>query len=888
MASFAQCGAVSLQASKLLDYNPDTFVVGAEKMTDRPRRLLAFLLCALLSLGALLHSNGSLANNAAVEPVVSALEIDRNFHYASLHDHLAIYVDKSPPQLTPWQFVDVWNAVPWNKAATVHLDMYSNATFWLARPLRNMTPQQRLLILSVPSPRVFDWGAYWLSNGKVTQIHDRLREDGNTATPLQAPTPALPLQLESNEEGVLLFRMTGRAHYLINRSTLADYRSFHDDFLWHERITAVFVGLIVAMLIYHFAMWWAIRDPIMLLFCAFVTVTLVCIMLDRGYQTELLDVQTDILTRNAAIDGFIYTLSPIVGLLFTRSFFALPLRSPRCARTMKNVALILPLFWLLVLVYPVPVKVMVLYLLLTAYSVMIGQVVTSIYWWRKGASGALLYLASWILMLVSTLTTLIARFTDIRFDDFRLDGDLIQLGAAAAQIALMASALTRLVSDLRKKELQAQAESRAKSEFLAVMSHEIRTPMNGVLGMAELLKGTSLDDRQQLYIDTIHRSGRSLLRVLNDILDFSKVEAGKLQLEHSTIDLDQLVHNVIAPYQVSGGSEVAFNIHIAPDTPRYLAGDGGRISQVIGNLLNNAFKFTRKGHVYLRLDIAASEPERVKLRVVVGDSGPGIALEQQARLFSPFTQANAGISREYGGTGLGLAICKRLVEIMGGNISFVSEPGKGARFEFSLWLEKRGPDTTAFVANTSDVTTAVLASTEQTDDTARDIVVSNAHTLDGGANLQTAANDSGGNRAAEDATPAGFSIKRVLVAEDNITNQLVTTGMLKRLGIESVLANDGAAAINAATAQHANFDAILMDCEMPQVDGFEATRQIRLHERSHAKTPVRIIALTAHAMPEFQQRSVLAGMNGYLTKPVSLRALAQALTTDCAAGGQRD
>jgi signal transduction histidine kinase/CheY-like chemotaxis protein len=845
------------------------------KMTDRLRRSLTFLLCTFLLLSA--GSKPALAESTT-GPAVSILDIDKDFTYESLRDHLAIFIDDYPTRLTPQQFGDVWNAVPWTNAATAHLDMYSNATFWLALPLRNLTPQQRLVVLHIPSPRIFDWGAYWISNGKVSQVYDRLRTGGNTAIPLQSPTPALPVQLESNEEGVLLFRMTGRAHYLIHRSALSDYRSFHDDFLWHERITAVFVGLIVAMLIYHFAMWWAIRDPIMLLFCAFVTVTLICIMLDRGYQTELLGVQTDILTRNAAINGFIYTLSPIMGLLFTRAFFALPQRSPRCAGALKNAALILPLFWLLVLAYPFPVKVMVSYLLITAYGVMIAQVVTSVYWWKKGASGALLYLASWMLMLVSTLTTLVGRFTEIRFDSFRMDGDLIQLGAAAAQIALMASALTRLVSDLRKKELQAQAESRAKSEFLAVMSHEIRTPMNGVLGMAELLKGTSLDDRQRLYIDTIHRSGRSLLRVLNDILDFSKVEVGKLQLEHSTIDLDQLVHNVIAPYQVSGSSDVLFNVHIAPDTPRYLAGDAGRISQVIGNLLSNAFKFTRKGHVSLLVDIAASEPERARLRVAVVDSGPGIALDQQTRLFSPFTQANAGISREYGGTGLGLAICKRLIEIMGGNIGFSSEPGKGARFEFSLWLEKRGPDTTAFVAAKKDRVYA--------DSAASDAASSRTISLDSNTIAQTAANDSSTNRVFDNAVSANSYVKRVLVAEDNITNQLVTTGMLKRLGIESVLANDGAAAIDAATAQNANFDAILMDCEMPQVDGFEATRQIRLHERSHAKPPIPIIALTAHAMPEFQQRSVQAGMNGYLTKPVSLHELQQALTADYLANGR--
>jgi len=846
----------------------------ARSFTSLVYRLGLLLLVMLLRCPPLVAETAtSISDNA----IVPALTIGDDFHYDALRGHLAIFIDGTEAQLTPEQFTDPWHTVPWRDANTVELDMYARYTYWLALPLQNLTSHQRLLVLNIPSPRVFDWGAYWVSNGKVQQIYDRLRTDGNTAVPLEAPTPELPLQLESHEQGVLLFRMTGRPHYLIHRATLSDYRTFHNDFLWHERITAFFAGLIVAMLVYHFAMWWAIRDPIMLLFCGFVAVTLLSILLDRGYQTEMLGLQTDVLTRNAAINGFIYTLSPIVGLFFTRAFFALPLRSPRCARAMKNTALALPLFWLIVVIHPLPAQIMVIYLLLTAYGALIAQVVTSMYWWKKGAAGAPLYLASWILMLVSTLTSLMGRFTEIRIDSLRLDGDLIQLGAVAAQIALMASALTRLVSELRKKELLAQAESRAKSEFLAVMSHEIRTPMNGVLGLAELLKDTRLDERQRVYIDTIYKSGRSLLRVLNDILDFSKVEAGKLQLEHATFDLDQLVQNVVTSYQVSGNQDIQFKVHVAPDTPRYLAGDAGRIAQVAGNLLNNAFKFTRKGFVSVQIGLLANQAERARLRFTVSDSGPGIVAEQQARLFSPFTQANAGISREYGGTGLGLAICKRLVDAMGGDIVVVSEPGKGALFEFSLWLDKRGPDTTAFHLWKKGAAAGA-------DSPLADPSINNTKTImeiAPAASLHSAANDSVVTMATHPEpfgiAAAGCAVKRVLVAEDNITNQLVTTGMLKRLGIESVLANDGAAAVTAATAHEADFDAILMDCEMPQVDGFEATRQIRLFERSHARPPIPIIALTAHAMPEFQQRSVLAGMNGYLTKPVSLKELEQAL-----------
>jgi CheY-like chemotaxis protein/HPt (histidine-containing phosphotransfer) domain-containing protein/anti-sigma regulatory factor (Ser/Thr protein kinase) len=377
------------------------------------------------------------------------------------------------------------------------------------------------------------------------------------------------------------------------------------------------------------------------------------------------------------------------------------------------------------------------------------------------------------------------------------------------------------------------------------MSHEIRTPMNGVIGMASLLQNTSLSLEQRDYVETIGSSGRALMRIIDDILDFSKIESGHLALESVDLAPRQLVGEVIrlfAPLAKAKGIELAATIE---DGVAYvLKGDPGRLRQALVNLVGNAVKFTEKGQVTVRVraEAEAEETDAELIRFAVRDTGIGIAPEALTRLFQPFAQADGSTTRRYGGTGLGLVISKRLVEIMGGQLGVMSEPGEGSVFWFTARLERSALTARPELPPLSETAAADLA-----------------HLGESAAASVPAAVTSG-------FTPTRG---RVLVAEDNIVNQKVAVRILERLGYGVDVAATGNEAV-AAVGQH-TYDAILMDGQMPQTDGFEATRLIRVLEGSH-HTP--IIALTASAMQGDRERCLAAGMDDYLSKPYTIDQLA--------------
>ena len=669
--------------------------------------------------------------------------------------------------------------------------------------------QPLILYQPIAGQMVFD--VYIVENGNITVSYETGTSRPYATRPLPYRCFLFPISTHIDKPLDVYIRVRGYPARTLDLLQLWPEQKLLTQLPRESAFEWANIGVMTVTTLAAAFVWLFVRQRLIGFFALFVGTQLCGYIVARGYGFEWLWPNWP--AFDIVSEPLVISISLIVNVGFSAAFLDLGTYLPRLYKAVRSMLIALVALPLAVPFWPIEVQGISVFILLVMYMFLLA---VSGYMFvsnknRTDAGVFLLCSGAYIVFIAFVMaTSLLGSYL------WWYSIHLIDFGQLLRTL-LFAVCLGYRFRKIVRSEEGARADARAKTEFLARMSHEIRTPMNGILGMSEMLRETRLDTTQHRYNEIVYSSATSLLTIIDDILDFSKIQAGRMPVESVPFNLHQLAHDTHALFRSKAEAKnIQLLLEIDPNTPVWVSGDPTRVRQIVINFLSNAVKFTQAG----RICLSVSKKSR-SIQMTVSDTGCGISQEAQTHLFEAFMQADASIARQYGGTGLGLAISQQLASLMNGSIGARSKSGAGSTF----WVELPLTETEAPPVQTP----AIIETVQQP--------------------------------------------LTILIVEDNFTNQVVAEAMLERLGHRFTIVSSGAEAIEFYEKNHGAIDLIFMDCEMPGMSGYEATRHIRAFELKYHLHPKPITALTAHALDEHIQQCRDAGMDGHLAKPLVIEVL---------------